>query len=188
MTDRIPLVNLRYKCAMTTSEKRRKPATSPADYPLGQSVGASIRFTYRRLIQELQEHLAPYDIPPGMWFFLRALWLEEGLTQRELSERAGALDAATVEQLHGMERRGLIERRRSTEDRRKVHIYLTPQGRALKREMLDIAPTVNAIATAGISPKELDVLRAVLSRIRENLAARRTARADEAKPPRRPKA
>jgi DNA-binding MarR family transcriptional regulator len=161
---------------MTSPPPRPAKRRAPADYPLEQSIGAAVRLTYRRFIQELQAQLAPYDIPPGMWFFLRALWEEEGLTQRELSERAGALDAATVEQLQAMERRGFIERRRSTQDRRKVHVHLTPRGRALKRKLVGIARRVNETALAGLTAREIAALRLVLARIRSNLAEQRRAR------------
>ena len=68
-----------------------------------------------------------------MWYFLRALWEEDGLSQRELSERAGSTAPAAVEQLRNMERRGYIRRERSSTDKRKVNVYLTDSGRELKR-------------------------------------------------------
>ena len=150
---------------------RRAAAAPDVNYPLAFSVGAGIRLTHRHFAQVLQERLAPYDIPVGMWFFFRALWEEDGLTQRELSQRVGSMEQTTVEQLKNMERRGYIERRRSVDDRRKIHVHLTDRGMALKRQLLHVAKEVNHVALEGLSDGEIGFLRLVLERIRGNLAA-----------------
>jgi DNA-binding MarR family transcriptional regulator len=142
------------------------------DYPLEHSIGYQVRMTYRYFTQDLQIHLAPPDIPIGMWYFLRALWREDGLTQRELGEQVGSMAPSTVEQLKNMDSRGLIERRRSDEDRRKIHVFLTPEGHALKAKLLPYAAQVNAVALEGLSEGEIGFLRLVLRRIQENLARR----------------
>ena len=142
------------------------------DVPLEFSVGYLVRATHRAFAQDLQRYLAPYDIPMGMWYFLRALWQEDGLTQRELSQRVGTMEPTTVEQLRNMERRDYIERRRSETDRRKVHVFLTAKGRALRQRLLPYAAAVNAAAVAGLSEGEIGFLRLVLARTRQNLAAR----------------
>jgi len=149
-----------------------KPATLPeVDYPLAFSIGSAIRTTHRQFAQDLQDRLAPYEIPVGMWYFFRALWEEDGLTQRELSQRVGSMEQTTVEQLRNMERRGYIERRRSVDDRRKMHVHLTQSGRALKNQLMPFAIDVNRVALEGLSDGEIGFLRLVLDRIRGNLDA-----------------
>jgi DNA-binding MarR family transcriptional regulator len=145
------------------------------DYPLERSVGALLRVTYRTMAQELQALLAPHGIPIGMWYFLRALWEEDGLTQRELSKRVGAMAPTTVEQLRKMEQSGLIERVRSVEDRRRIHVSLTAKGKALRHELLPYAAAVNDAALVGLSDLEISYLRLMLDRIRANLATRQAA-------------
>jgi len=154
----------------------RRGASRTAHFPLVRSIGASVRLAHREFIQELQAYLAPYDVPVGMWFFFRALWEEDGLTQRELGKRAGTMEPAAVEQLREMERRGFIKRRRSTADRRRIHVYLTPRGRALERELVPIAVRVVDTALAGLTAREVGAARRVLARIRANLQAARAAR------------
>ncbi|WP_189044443.1 MarR family winged helix-turn-helix transcriptional regulator [Aliidongia dinghuensis] len=147
------------------------PATkTTVDYPLAYSIGAALRATQRQFAQELQDRLAPYDIPMGMWYFFRALWEEDGLTQRQLSQRVGATEQTTVEQLRNMEQRGYIERRRSADDRRKIHVHLTETGRNLKNRLLPFAIEANRAALDGLSDGEIGFLRLVLDRIRGNLA------------------
>nr|WP_245613173.1 MarR family transcriptional regulator [Skermanella stibiiresistens] len=105
----------------------------------------------------------------GQWFFLRALWDEDGLTQRELSQRVGMMEPTTVTALNSMERRGLVERVRNPHDRRKVNIYLTPKGRGLRDVLLPCAAEVSDLATRGIAPADLALTIDVLHRMIINL-------------------
>jgi DNA-binding MarR family transcriptional regulator len=165
---------------------RPKPNSAPlpeVDYPLAFSIGSAIRTTHRQFAQDLQDRLAPYDIPIGMWYFFRALWEEDGLTQRELSQRVGSMEPTTVEQLRNMERRGYIERRRSVDDRRKMHVHLTESGLALKNQLMPFAIDVNRVALEGLSDGEIGFLRLVLDRICSNLDAHLTRQRSAAREP-----
>src|SRR3546814_4155790 len=66
------------------------------------------------------------DVSAGQWRFLRQLWREDGITQRELSERVGMREPTTVVALKGLEKAGFITRKKTAEDRRKTFIHLTP--------------------------------------------------------------
>lgn len=149
-------------------------------FPLRESVGAMVRMTHLAFAQDLQIHLADHDIPVGMWFYLRALWEEDGLSQRVLSERVGATEATTAQQLAKMEARGHIERRRSQVDRRLIHVHLTRSGRALQKKLLSYAVTVNANALAGFTQADIASLQDLLARMRANLALRQQARSAQA--------
>lgn len=166
------------RSTMTKAEasRRHEAQQDTFHYPLEHSIGYLVRVTHRSFAQDLQAYLTPHEIPIGMWYFLRALWQEDGLTQRELSQRVGSMEPTTVEQLKNMERRGFIERHRSAADRRKIHISLTAEGRALASRLLPYATEVNAVALEGLTDGEIGFLRLVLTRIKQNLDARHTAR------------
>ena len=85
-------------------------------------------------------------------------------------ERVGATAPTAVEQLRNMEKRGLISRRASEEDRRKVHFHLTEMGRSVETELLAYAEGVNRIAMEGFTEGEVGFLRLALMRIQDNLA------------------
>jgi DNA-binding MarR family transcriptional regulator len=112
-----------------------------------------------------------------MWGFLRARWEEDGLTQRELSDRAGTTEPTTVTALHAMEKRGLVVRVQNTDDRRKSNIYLTQPARALRGLLLPTARKVNRSASVGLTRSEIETLKRLLTKIRANLAATRAGRA-----------
>lgn len=152
----------------------RAPATArsrPSPYPPEDSVGHQVRWAHRALQRELEERLRPFGISSGMWHFLRALWEEDGLTQRELSDRVGTSEPTTVSALHAMEKRGLAVRVPNSEDRRKSNIFLTRPAKELRDRLLEEARAVNHTATAGIGAAEIESLKATLTKIRRNLAA-----------------
>ena len=164
--------------ARRPSAKRGSVASVPrrAPYPPQDSVGHQVRWAHRALQRELEERLRPFGITSGMWHFLRALWEEDGLSQRELSERVGTSEPTTVSALHAMEKRGLALRVPNSEDRRKSNIFLTRPARELRDMLLREAREVNRTATEGIGSAEIDALKATLAKIRKNLAAASAAR------------
>ena len=124
----------------------------------------------RALVRALQMRLAGHKVSFGHWTFLRILWEGDGLTQRELSEEAGVMEPTTFTALKAMERLGYIARRQVGGDRKKVYVFLTPRGRALKRELVPLAEEVNAVAARGVRKADIAATRAVLLAIIENLA------------------
>ena len=133
------------------------------------SVGYLVRSVHRAFTRSLQVQISAHGVTMGQWFFLRALWEEDGLTQRELSQRVGMMEPTTVTALNSMERRGLVERVRNPHDRRKVNIFLTSKGRGLQDVLLPCAVTVNETAVHGIPPHDLDLTVQVLTRMANNL-------------------
>jgi DNA-binding MarR family transcriptional regulator len=152
-------------------------AKARISYPADESIGHQVRWTHRALQRELEARIRPYGISLGMWAFLRALWEEDGLSQRELSDAARTSEPTTVTALHAMEKRGLVKRVQNTDDRRKSNIYLTPPARSLRDLLLPTAREVNRTAAgATLSRAEIATLMRILTKIRINLAAAETAR------------
>lgn len=147
--------------------------------PFNESVGFLVRELNRAIQRDLQRRIQGHGVPPGAWYFLRVLWEEDGLTQRELADRIGMREPTAVIALRGMEQAGWIRRVRSKQDKRKVHLYLTPQGRALREELMPVAFAVNARATAGLSSDEVRMLIALLRRARAGFEASLTGNGEE---------
>jgi len=129
-----------------------------------------IKDATRALVRALQGRLAEHHVSFGHWTFLRILWEGDGLSQRALSGRAGVMEPTTFAALKAMQRLGYIERRRVGGDRKKVYVFLTPRGRALKNRLVPLAEQVNNIAVRGVKPADVAMTRRVLLAIIENLA------------------
>ncbi len=137
--------------------------------PFTESVGYQIRTTHRMIQRYLQTKIEPYGVTLGMWYFLRVLWDEEGLTQRELSGIVGTMEPTTLSALRAMERSGFIRRQRSQDDGRKINIYLTDEGRALEKKLLPMARQVLHDATKGMTEAGRRNLLRSLARIQHNI-------------------
>ncbi|MBJ7411794.1 MAG: MarR family transcriptional regulator [Phenylobacterium sp.] len=135
------------------------------------SIGYLTRIAFRAFSRALEVRTAPHGVSSGQWRFLRVLWREDGLTQRELSRRVGMREPTTVIALKSLERSGFVTRQKSLEDRRKVHVFLTPEARALEAVLLPAVAEVNAVALAGLTPDEIAVLRKALTQVGRNLTA-----------------
>ncbi|MFK7966494.1 MAG: MarR family winged helix-turn-helix transcriptional regulator [Burkholderiaceae bacterium] len=129
-----------------------------------------IRDAARGVTRGLQLRLARHDVSFGHWVFLRILWAEDGLSQRELSDRAGLMESTTHTALRRMEEQGYVTRRNRPGNLRKQHVFLTPSGRALKKKLVPLAESVNKAATAGIDPADMTITRQTLLAMIVNLA------------------
>jgi DNA-binding MarR family transcriptional regulator len=130
-----------------------------------------IREATRLLVRSLQARLQQHDVSFGHWAFLRILWEQDGLSQRQLSEAAGVMEPTTHAALHAMEQRGYVERRRQAGDLRNQHVFLTTSGRRLKRVLVPLAIEVNEVAVQGLPREDLATMRRVLHTIIGNLGA-----------------
>ncbi len=129
-----------------------------------------VRDAGRLLAKSLQSRLSDHGVSFGHWSFLRILWVTEGLTQRELSEEAGVMEPTTFTALKAMEAKQLIERRHLNGNQRKLHIFLTDKGRALKDVLTPLAEDVNRVALAGVSEEDRTTTRNTLLAMIDNLA------------------
>jgi DNA-binding MarR family transcriptional regulator len=136
----------------------------------------------RALVRALQLRLARHGVLFGHWAFLRILWERDGLTQRALSREAGVMEPTAHAALTAMERLGYVMRRKLPDNRRDVHVFLTPRGRALKRTLVPLAEDVNRVAVERVAAADLAATRATLLAIIDNLA-RDTAATPGAAPP-----
>ena len=151
--------------------KPEKPAPDAVDFPFAESVGYQIRSTHRALQRLLLLKIEPHGITLGMWYFLRALWHEDGLTQRKLSNRVGTMEPTTLSAIVIMEQKGLVRRSRDKADRRKWHIHLTAKGRALKVRLIPLARDVVDTAVQNLSPRQVKQLLRGLSEVQKSLHA-----------------
>lgn len=136
---------------------------------LNASLGYQIRVTHRDFQNHLKATIAPYGVSLGMWYFLRVLWEEDGLTQRELSDRVGTMEPTTLTALRSMEKKNLIVRQRNAVDGRKINVFLSDKGRKLEAVLLPQSARIVEQAVQDFSETERALLHRALVRVRENL-------------------
>ena len=138
--------------------------------PSAGGISQLLRDSHRAVSRGLAARIAAHGVSIGQWYFLRALWEEDGLTQRELSHRVGMMEPTTVTALNGMEKRGLVERVRNARDRRKMNIFLTEKGRSLRGKLVPVEESINELAVRGMNDAERAQFEHALRRVLANLA------------------
>ena len=129
-----------------------------------------VKLAARGLARALQMRLTEHSVSYGHWTFLRILWEEEGLTQRELSARVGVMEPTTFAALKAMAQRGYVTRRRNPQSRKEMQVFLTPQGRALQAKLVPLAEEVNDVALRGVGAADVVATRRTLLALIKNLA------------------
>ncbi len=151
---------------MVTAAQRTVPGPK---LPLDASVGYQVRITHRLIQRALQARISRHGVTLGMWYFLRVLWQEDGITQRELSNRIGTMEPTTMSAIMAMERAGIVRRVRNAQDRRKINIFLTDRGRSLEALLLPAGIAVVGTAVQGIPAAEVSRLLGLLGTMQRNL-------------------
>ncbi|RYX94700.1 MAG: MarR family transcriptional regulator [Comamonadaceae bacterium] len=124
----------------------------------------------RVFLRSLQLRLARHDVQLGHWTFLRILWEQDGLTQRELSDEAGFMEPTTVIALRSMETLGYVTREHRPGNRKNLYVFLTPKGKGLKKMLVPLAEEVNELALAGVSAADTAAARRALLAMIDNLS------------------
>jgi len=146
-----------------------KRAAKRAAHELTDGLDFLIRDTRLRLSKYIESRIARQGIPLRLWFPLRALYWNEGITQRELGRMMGYGDAHAGVIVGVMQRRRLVYRQPSRVDKRRIDLYLTPAGRKMARLTLNHMRAIHARIGAGLSAAEIRSLQSLLLRARQNL-------------------
>lgn len=95
-------------------------------------------------------------------------------SQRELADAMGISPAAVTATLKCLEKEGYISREMTAEDNRRNRVCITEEGRRKVSESHAIFESVDSTAFDGFTEGELADLRALLSRMLNNLASEDT--------------
>ena len=124
----------------------------------------SAGFAFNRVYRKLLARLA---LTYPQFLVMAALWGEDGVAVGALGEKL-ALDTSTLtpllKRLEGM---GLVHRRRSPQDERRVIVSLTPKGFELRAEAGNVRAGV--FAAADLAPQDFQRLTRDIQSLRRNL-------------------
>jgi DNA-binding MarR family transcriptional regulator len=121
----------------------------------------------RKVIQLYTPHLTRLDLTYTQYITLMVLWEQPLIPVKHLGEKL-LLDSGTLTPvLKKMEKKGLLTRRRSSQDERSVLIELTEQGADLKQEALAFLPSLSC--GACLSLEELVEMRELARKLVDGL-------------------
>jgi MarR family 2-MHQ and catechol resistance regulon transcriptional repressor len=105
---------------------------------------------WNRLAPGLQRH----DLTPSQFGVLEALYHLGSMHQRDLGERILRSSGNMTLVIDNLEKRGLVRRERSVEDRRFIQVHLTEEGARLIRRVFPAHADAITRELAVLTPEE----------------------------------
>jgi DNA-binding MarR family transcriptional regulator len=118
--------------------------------------------------QRFTERIGELDLTPAQTGLLRLVASRPGQSQQSLAKQLGTPATRLVPLVDGLEKRGLIERRRNAEDRRLYALELSPAGRELMSRIAQTAMAHERTITASLTDDEHATLHALLAKIADD--------------------
>ncbi len=110
---------------------------------------------------------AGIDLPNSQYVVLRLLYIEDGISQQELAERAFKDTAAVKRTLDILESKGLVKR--IPANMKKNSIIITSSGKELMPKVMEYLEQSKESYLSGISDKEYETVTGVLERLYQNI-------------------
>ena len=141
-------------------------------FPLDNSQGYIIHRLDMQMTLGLQHAFQAkgFNITPEQWGVLNRLWETEGIHQSALAERAAKDRPNITRILNLLEKNGFIFRTPDGEDKRRLNVYLTEEGKALKQKLIPIVIGFLKKCFEGLTPEEVQNLRRIHEHILNNLS------------------
>ena len=142
------------------------PVPEIANYELSESVGyllGRVRSTLWNNVTQLT--MADLGITSTQASIMFMLASGRSLAAADLAREYGIDASAVTRLIDRLEKRGLITRLRSEEDRRVVRLALTEEGRTLAAQIPAIITKVLDKLLSGFTPEEVGFLKSMLRRM-----------------------
>jgi MarR family transcriptional regulator for hemolysin len=142
--------------------------------PDGPPIGLLLATTSKAVGRAFNDALAAQGGSIPIWLILNALKSGRRRSQLELARNVGIEGPTMTRHLDGLEQSGLVERKRDPLDRRAVQVQLTRAGHALHGRLLKAVIAFNQQLRTGLSGDDVETLRRVLGRLRDNVSGSMT--------------
>ena len=133
------------------------PDTLEAPYRLSDKVCFAVYSTAHAFNRVYKPILDRIGLTYPQYLVMLVLWERDGLAVKAIGDQM-FLDSGTLTPLlKRLEQAGLVERRRSRDDERVVHIHLTPAGRAMQVEVATVFEGIWCLdADETLSPGQME--------------------------------
>lgn len=131
---------------------------------LDQCINFLLTGAQHTVFQGLKKDLEQYDLTPIQYGVLKCIWQLDLHNPKDIAEYLGIENSTISGILDRMEKKDLIERSISPEDRRFIHVELTKTGRALEEPVNKTVEEFNQRALSQFTPEETEQLRSMLRR------------------------
>jgi MarR family transcriptional regulator, organic hydroperoxide resistance regulator len=129
--------------------------------------------TYAMVAEQLGTLLRPHDLTLTGFRVVMMLRVNGMLMPAQIADRLGSARATVTGVVDSLEKRGLVRRSQHPDDRRRLHVAITDEGRALLETILPGWFTEERDVMAGLDRDEQAQLVELLGALQRELHARR---------------
>lgn len=144
-------------------------------YDFDESIGYWIATAHQSYMRLFNERLAPFGITYRQAQVLGWLAADGPMSQTDLAARMLIEPPSLVGILDRAEHAGLIERRACPEDRRRKLVHTLPAAERVWNRIAQVGREIRRQAVQGMTVDEVETLRTLLAKVRENVAAQELA-------------
>lgn len=116
-----------------------------------------------------QKQLKEFDITTEQWQVLKSLYLNDQCNQKELAKICFKDQAALTRILDILEKKELVKREKSQNDRREFLIVLTSEGEELAEKTMALISEEIKRMYSGFTDEEENTLKSLLKKLVDNL-------------------
>jgi DNA-binding MarR family transcriptional regulator len=150
---------------------RKRELTDPIPPPeedLHRSICRQVKQAGSSLVRRVDQHMQPLELTGMQWEPVLMLWLKRADTVAGLARVSQMGFASMSRMLDRLEGKDLLRRERSADDRRVVHLHLTPKGRKIANKIWPIVVQGMHIHLDGFKKEELVQFSGFLTRMLAN--------------------
>jgi MarR family transcriptional regulator for hemolysin len=140
-------------------------------YDFEDSVGYWLASAHHSYMRVFNERLEPHGITFRQAQLLGYLAVDGPMSQSELASRMMIEPPSLVGILDRAEEAGLIERRGCSDDRRRKLIHPMPAAEEVWTKIVACGREIRRQAVEGLNPEEVETLRHLLAKVRENVTS-----------------
>ena len=134
-----------------------------------KNVGNFTNLINKKMVYFLNSQLGVFDLTAEQWQVLLTLSKQNKINQKILSQAVNKDQPTLTRMLDILERKALVERHLSKEDRRSFSVHITEKGLNLTEKLTPYIEDIFKKILNGISEKDLETYLDVLTKIDNNI-------------------
>ncbi len=133
-----------------------------------KSVGKRIHLLYRLTMMNIRNEMKKLGFGAGDYGFLAMLYIQDGLSQDEISRLMRVDKSYTARAIAKLEKSGMVVRRPDPDEHRIRRVFLGEKAFEIEPQFIGALKKWHETLIKGVDPNELDIVIRVLDQMQEN--------------------
>ena len=128
-----------------------------------------LRTSWLNIVKVFNDKATLYNGTISMAFILMAIYEEDGVPVTKIAPRIGMEPNSLSRTLNTLAENGAIERKPDENDQRKVLVFLTPEGKKLRKIALKTVFNLEKKITQNLTKEQLEIFNEVIEKVSSSL-------------------